>query len=128
MNTKYLDINQNLKNSFLTDSLQSKSAIIGRESNEKREGDRQDLKNIHLCIKIPYKNRAHTFLEILFLQHFNMWISLLLCKAFTSSPPFLLPELLFYSWGLFKKVANRGTKSNNQHTPAHYCQLPKYFL
>lgn len=34
--------------------------IIGRESNEKREGETQDLKKIHLYIKTPHKKRAQT--------------------------------------------------------------------
>lgn len=51
MNAKCLDINQNPKNNFLTDPLQPKSMIIGREHKEKRGG--QDLKNIFLYQNAP---------------------------------------------------------------------------
>ena len=81
--------------------------------------------------KQPIKKSSDSFLEIIFLHYFNTWISLLLYKTFNSTTPFLLPDLLFYSWRLFNKVANRGRKINKKHTPAHYCLLLppiKYFF
>lgn len=128
MNTKYLDINQNLKNSFLRDSLQSKSMIIGRESNEKREVDTQDLKNIHCIQKWPIKTELRLILgNNIFarFQHVDFSTTIQNIHLFTSLSSGRT-TLLFM--GTINKVANRGRKINNQHTPALYCLLLNFFM